>query len=124
MSARHSSARTSLPRPLERDIQAAGVAALRAMGCWVEANGVSRGGAIRRSGFGRGSPDTLVIIPPLGVHLWIEWKRDAKSKRSPGQVEWHERAQRQGLNVATCCEVQQAIAAVLAVRRRVEEETT
>ena len=78
-----------LPPPSETQVQAAIVSALRAIGCFVEVNGVSdkNRGRNARAGLGPGSPDLLVIVPPTNYAFFVEVKAPGKVRR-PNQIEW------------------------------------
>lgn len=100
----------------ETDLQAAVIDALTACGCWVMPNVVVRHRK-RATGLGTGSPDVLAIVPPTGVHVWFELKRDAKSKLRPGQREWRDQARRFGVrHVHEIRSVSEALAVVQAIR--------
>lgn len=100
---------------LEAQLQETVLDALRRCGCWAHANVVVKKGR-RPTGLGTGSPDVLAIIPPDGLHVWFELKRDAASKPSPEQIAWHENAKRYGVRVFVVRQVTEVLAIVQALR--------
>lgn len=116
-------------RPLENPIRDSIRHVLITMGHWCEINGVTsakklagaKKGAklqgIKRSGFGPGSPDLLVILKKTNTALWLEVKRDEKEKLRPDQERWHRDAKIRGLHVFVVWSVEMAMDIVRKVER-------
>lgn len=90
----------------ETDLQRAILVALSQLGIWA----IRIGSVGRRStrGANSGEPGIPDIWTPYG---WLEVK-DEKGKLSPDQWDWHERANVEGVNVATVRSVGEAVATI------------
>jgi hypothetical protein len=97
----------------ELQLQAAILVALEQLGVW--AMRVNSGTARRGGGMIHlapiGTPDILLVGPGPVAGAWLEVKTET-GKLRPEQLEWQQRATRQGVRVAVVRSVEQACRAV------------
>jgi hypothetical protein len=90
----------------ETELQKQIIYALRSSGYWAFRvnSGRSRGAGGMVQGAPPGTPD-ICLVNPAG---WLEVKL-AGEKLKPSQLEWHERARKAGVRVATVCTIGEAL---------------
>lgn len=110
-------------RPLamtsEADLKRACLNALKRIGVFAMGNAL--GGSRYRTGLGPGSPDILVVLPPIGVLVAIELKKG--SKQRPAQKVWQKDFERCGGIYVLCRTVKEVCEAVFAARKRIQGAT-
>ena len=110
-------------RPLdfatESDLKAACLKALKQLGVMAMGNALHRGRY--KTGLGPGSPDIVAVLPPLGVFVAIELKKETKQR--PAQAMWQADFERQGGLYYQCRSVQEVAEAVFKAREIVQSKT-
>jgi hypothetical protein len=103
----------------EADLKRACLQALARIGVFAMGNALA--GRTRKAGLGPGSPDIVVVLPPIGVLVAIELKKE--SKQRPTQKTWQADFERCGGIYVQCRTVKEVCEAVFSARKRIQSVT-
>lgn len=87
----------------------------------VFAMGNALGGHTYKTGLGTGSPDIIVILPPIGVMVALELKKETKQRDA--QKVWQADFEREGGQYFICHTVQEVVDAIFAARAKIQSLT-
>ena len=103
----------------EHDLKQACLKSLKRLGVFAMGNALHRGRYT--TGLGPGSPDVVVVLPPVGVFVAIELKKATKQREA--QAKWQADFERQGGLYFLCRSVQEVVNAVSSARAKIQSVT-
>ena len=106
----------------EGDLKKACLAALGKLGVFAMGNAQSTTSLRGSAGLGKGSPDIVVVLPPIGVLVAIELKMP-KGHVSEDQRAWQTKFEREGGQYFVCRSPQEVVDSVFTARAKIQATT-